>query len=375
MEGPRGATSADAPSLKELVGCVFRPTLYEEYPQLFHEANLKNCRIILEDGKAVSHIGMTIQKATLLGCQIRVACIGGVATHPDRRGRGYATHLFADAGQTAYDAGVDFMIISGDRSLYRRAGCRRVGLDFSTTITSEMAKPLADPSLQIAKVDSSAISSIANLYALEPVRFLRTRDDYARAFGCSFVMNRPSDFLLISRDGEPVAYAILQHTRGDSTVGSLAEIAGDRRALLRTSASIIDQYGLTGLHFHIGGWDRLTRELCRQVGLPCTETNASGTVRIINFAQFMMRMRPYLEQVLPTVTLADLAFGGDDQEGYFIRAGMDVLQIPDRGELSHLLFGTREEMVTDRLMADGQAAELMRQVLPFPAMWYGINYV
>ena len=66
MEGPRGARIEEAESLKELVGLVFRKTLWEEYPQLFHDGNLKNCRVVVEDGKVVSHIGMTEQMASII---------------------------------------------------------------------------------------------------------------------------------------------------------------------------------------------------------------------------------------------------------------------------------------------------------------------
>ncbi len=375
MEGPRGATPADTTFLKELVGHVFRPTLFEEYPQLFNDDNLGNCRIILEGGKPVSHIGMTLQDATILGCHLRVACIGGVATHPDHRGKGYATRLFEDAGEVAYRDGVDFMMVSGDRSLYRRAGCRRIGLDYETTVTNEQATEFSDSSIDVKNVDASAIPIIAGLYALEPVRFLRKREDYERAFACSFVMNRPSDFLLISRNDHPCAYVILQRPREKGIIGNFAEISGDRSAVLGACATIMERYQMSGVHFHIGGWDILTQGLCKQAGLSCSETHASGTVRIIHFRQMMEHMRPYMEQKLGSQQVNALSFEGDDANGYKICFGDEMMHVPDRGELAHLLFGTREETVADRLAEGGKVAELMRQMLPFPAMWYGINYV
>ena len=135
----RGATPADRDSLRALVGAVFRPSLFDEYPQLFHDGNINNCRIVVEDGKAVSHVGMTIQDASLFGCAVRVSCIGGVGTYESHRGRGFAGACLDDAERISREKGVDFMIISGDRAMYRRAGCRRFGNGFTVTLTADDA--------------------------------------------------------------------------------------------------------------------------------------------------------------------------------------------------------------------------------------------
>src|SRR5690348_8886220 len=131
MDGPRGARKEDLPSLRALTDLVMREGLVDQYVQLFNEDNYENLRICVEDGKCVSHVGMTEQGAVLLGCPIHAACIGGVCTHPDYRKRGFASASFDDAARKAREDGIDLMIVSGDRNLYRMRGCVHVGSDLA----------------------------------------------------------------------------------------------------------------------------------------------------------------------------------------------------------------------------------------------------
>src|SRR5436305_8911342 len=101
MEGPRGVRPADMESLRELTGLVMREGLVDQFAQLFAESNYENLRVCLEHGRCVSHVGMTQSGAALFGCPIRVACIGGVCTHPDYRKLGLASACFDDAARKA----------------------------------------------------------------------------------------------------------------------------------------------------------------------------------------------------------------------------------------------------------------------------------
>ena len=116
------------------------------------------------------------------------------------------------------------------------------------------------------------------------------------------------------------------------------------------------------------------QELLSEEGIVLQPSHSAGTVQIVNFPQLMNRLRPYFEEILGVAEASRLQFTAEDGT-YQIRYGSDSLTIPERGELAHLIFGTREEMVADRLASESKAAELMRQVLPIPALWYGINYV
>ena len=58
MDGPRSLHSSEWEQLNTVVETVFRPGMFEQYPQLFNEANRHNLRVVAADGKVVSHVGM-----------------------------------------------------------------------------------------------------------------------------------------------------------------------------------------------------------------------------------------------------------------------------------------------------------------------------
>ncbi|MBI1924661.1 GNAT family N-acetyltransferase [Candidatus Poribacteria bacterium] len=373
IEGPRGTRSEEREPLRQLVGNVFRPSLMDEYPQLFHDGNLENCRIILEDGKIVSHVGLTQQWASILGCTVGVGCIGGVGTDKAHRGKGYATQLFDDASAKCYAEGFDFMIISGDRSLYRRAGCRKVGRGYEATIAVEQAERF-DAGVSIVSCTEADIPTLSAIYRAEPVRFLRPREVYERALDCCVVMNRFSGFWLIKKGDAVRGYAIVSKPSDRDTTVRIAEYAGERTTILGAFAQIGKAYHRQNVALHILGVDGLMRDLLSECGIALKPSHSAGTVQIVNSPQLMARMRPYFEEILGAAEASRLHFTAEEG-AYQIRYDADSLTIPERGELAHLIFGTREEMVADHLAGEGKVAELMRRVLPIPALWYGINYV
>src|SRR5581483_7666368 len=141
-DGPRALKPNEWTQLDALVSAVFRPQMFHDYPQLFNERNRHNLRIVAEDGKVVTHVGMIERPASLAGCRIDVACIGAVATYPDYRGKGFASQAFQDCCDKAAADGIDIMLISGGRGLYTRVGCRQVRQDWDVAIAPEGASAL-----------------------------------------------------------------------------------------------------------------------------------------------------------------------------------------------------------------------------------------
>jgi predicted N-acetyltransferase YhbS len=408
MEGPRGVRKEDMPSLRALTGLVMREGLVDQFAQLFNEDNFENLIVCAEDGKCVSHVGMTQGGAVLYGCPIRVACIGGVCTHPDYRKQGLASACFDFAFQKAYDEGVDIMIVSGDRNLYRMRGCVHVGRDQTFTITDENLQSGRTPALDSSEVkppdrhshtsrgeelpDSPKIGGwganlpsvtvnvmkpdelplVADCYRAEPVRFSRTPEDYGYALQSEYVMNRPSDFLVIRERGDFRGYMIAPRTNTDGKA-SIAEYAGDRRACLAAMPELFKRYGLSSLGFHVLRHDPLMRSLCEQAGLDGTFRTTPGTVTLVNFPQLMERMRPYFEECLGLRIASGLSFTMEGDQHIFALNNEQMAL--DRSEACRTLFGTVD--LTDQSGPGwhGELGAALRAILPLPTLHYGINYV
>ena len=194
-DGPRALRADEWDQLDRLESAVFRPEMFRDYPQLFDEANRDNLRVVSEDGKVVSHVGMTERAASLAGCRIDVCCIGAVATYQEYRGRGFASAAFQDCCAKAAADGVDVMLISGGRGLYTRVGCRQVGQDWDVAFApGQAASALSSHPATLVPATAADIPALRALHQQEAVRFLRPREDWEMALDCGIVMNTASDF-------------------------------------------------------------------------------------------------------------------------------------------------------------------------------------
>jgi len=369
---PRGARPEDREELRALVGKVFRPNLMDEYPQLFHDGNLRNCRISEEDGKIVSHVGMTIQDAAIFGNRIRVACIGGVGTDPEYRGKGHATACFEDAGRVAREQGVDLMMVSGDRKLYRLAGCRGVGPGAWTELTRDAAQGIPADGFSLRRATLGDIDLLGAMHRAEPVHWFRPPDTWQRSLDCGWVMNRLSNFWIVERAHAAYAYFVLAEPGTRDASPWVSEYAGDRRALFSAFGIIVRERELASVRWFIPGWSRMWAAIVGEYGLEMRSSHTSGTYLIVNFAQLAERMKPYLSEFLGTQTTARLSFR--DGASPVVALGGERFTLRDKGCAAHFLFGTLEERRTPA-PSEGELGSAYARAFPLPALWYGLNYV
>jgi len=347
-----------------------RVGLVDQYVQLFHEENYDNLRICVDNGICVSHVGMTEGEAVLYGCRIQVACIGGVCTLPEYRKQGLASACFDDALRKAYQDGVDLMIVSGDRNLYRMRGCVHVGgdLHFELTLDTLPVEPVERArNLTVEVMTEEEMSLVMNCYRAEPVRFVRSPEDYHRALQSVRVMDRESDFLVVRDSGDFRGYLIAPRP-GVETQPRVAEFAGDRHAILAALPQVLRRCGQSRLGFTALSHDTLMHSLCKQAGLQGEVRTTPGTITLVNFPQCMERMRPYLVETLGRQTAARLRFQQDGERYLF---AFDTEEfVTDRAGAARLLFGAHPNAGFSQLRS-----AVWGRFLPLPTLWYGINYV
>ena len=375
MEGPRAVRKNEIGSLRELTGIVMRKGLVDQYPQLFNEDNYENLRVCVENGGCVSHVGMTEREAVLFGCAIGVCCIGAVCTHPDFRKRGLASACFDDAARKARNDGVDVMIVSGDRNLYRMRGCLQVGIDHLFQVPAEAIPPAFEElagRVTVETMEEAELPLVMECYRSEPVRFIRPPDDYAYALQSGWVMNRRSDFLVVRERGTFRGYVIARRPEADS-ITMLSELSGDRHALIAAVPHIIRKYGLKSLSFRSDNHDALLRSLCEQAGLKDTAKPTAGTVTILDFLRLMERMRPRFTELLGRHTTNRLAFREEGGSRVFA-LGEEELKT-DRDTATKIVFGSVEGPPDALQSLRSPLGDALRTIFPLPTLWYGLNYV
>lgn len=394
VDGPRALRQDEWEGLSHVVGTVFRPTMFAEYPQLFNAENRENLRVVAQSGRVVCHVGMTQRAASLQGCRIEIASIGAVATLDEFRGKGLASAAFQDACDTAAHNGIDLMLISGGRGLYQRAGCRSVGLDYDFLLDESAAGKLASVrppgggGFTFVPLTTTHVPEMRALHAAEPVRFIRRAEDWRMALECGIVMNTASDFWGVRLGDVLVAYVIVhqpaktRRREGEPTFTRVVEIAGQRAAILASLPEMRRHYGTEQIRVHAQGSDPVFARVLRlTTGLPGLESGFSGTLRVINFPQLMERCRPLLAERIGHTATRELEFAADEPPGsagggFTIRRGAEAIRIKDLGSLATFLFGARKPAESDQPpTGNGALINDLRAALPLPVPWYGISYV
>ena len=372
-DGIRSIRADEFDQLAHLFDNVFWTGLVERYPHMYVPENAGNLRVRVVNGQIVAHIGTLRREASLFGCGVQVASLGGVATLEEHRGKGYATALLEDNVRLCRNDGVDFIIVSGYRKMYHRFGCRYVGRDWSYGLTQDRAGDLDDPGLEVAEAREEDLPSLAALYRQEPVRWFRPPSDYANAL-VGYTMNRPAYVLTIRECGALRGYVILQEAREqDEGRVQVLEYAGDRRSVVGVLGKLVRTYGLAAMGLHVMGWDSLMRDLLARRDLVGASAPGSGTILLVNFTQLMDRMRPYFTERVGEVEAQSLVFQQRGDEYDFCYGG-DRVVAGDRGTAAQLIFGTPSGSEEPLLASGGRAGEILREIFPIPALWYGLNY-
>ncbi len=370
MEGPRGARIEELEEIVKLSNRVFRSNIEgdmgREYPLLFSEQNCENLRIIKEDNKIVSLVGMLFSDVIILGTKIKVCMIGSVATDPEYRGRGFATLLMQDSILKSLQEGVDIMLISGGRGLYRRLGAINAGL--YKTFHIDKAK-LSRSNLKVKRVNQEDISKLLKLMELEPVRFLRSYEELKTLLGCSMVVNRPGEVLIIEDNNTPLGYVAIQLAKKQEEIPHIKEIGGSRSAIVDSLFTILDTYNKDSILLDVLCSDLEIRHIMEKLGIKGEDRGFAGTIKVINVKRFLKKLDNYFSRML-----------GEEYKDFTIEFNPPVtirfkdenLYIEER-DVPALIFGSIEKKieVPEQLPRIKKVLDIL---FPIPLVDYGLNY-
>lgn len=380
---PRSPEPSEFQALYKLLDSVFRSqggSMAHDYPRLLSEPNRFNLRVIAEGGRILSHAGIVIRDASLEGLQVRVALLGSVATAPEYRGKGLAGRCVKATMERAVELGADIMWISGTRSLYQRLGARPVGDDQEFIISVEEAGRFTRDDIEVRPLTEDELPEAVELYAHEPVRFIRPLEDWQIGFRMHFAMDRPSRFLGIRESGKLAAYAIV-HEPGSDGRSFVAEYAGARGVLMGALQRIMKDIGASSLQLHLAHHDKTLARRLAAAGLKGRNTPTSGTALVLRFVPFMEKLRARFAERAGEAAGLLLSF---EEEGpplgpdniFRIACGPDVVRIDGRGALAEFLFGTGSGGdLSDAGVHRWGAKGVFKAVLPVPTLWYGLNFI
>lgn len=376
MEGPRGTKKEEFETVMTLINSIFRPdkqSMLQEYSIVYNEENLENIRIIVEDGKAVSHIGTIERDISIHYCKSRTGFIGGVCTDPSYRGRGYATIILNDCMNRFEKNGCDFMLISGGRGLYDKIDSLRVGQVHNITVTKGDLKRFKEvDTVSIEPYNENYLPQMFAAYDKKKVKFIRLKKDWEIGLKCGQVMNKPSNFFIVKNKDEFEGYLIISFAGEEtSKTGNVLEYAGSTKSLIESIPLLFQQFNLQSLILNIPFEDQNFAKLIIDKGVNASVGPiAQMTVRILNFERLMNRLRPYFIKKIGRIARG-MEFEEKNKK-FSILLGKEKFTMQNRREMTWTVLGRPGSYP---LLAKGGLEDLLKEIFPVPFVWYGLNYI
>ena len=374
LEGPRGTRIDERDKMIRLVNHVFMEQqnrsgdMREFFPVLFADQNLENCRILLDGGQPVTHVGYVVRDAIIRASTVTLACVGSVCTYEDYRGRGLASAVLDDCEARMRRQGVDVVLVSGGRGLYLRRGARTVGRHVRYRLTPADANRLEDRSISIRPARAEDRPILAALYDMSPVRHVRSPLDWDRWLACGWCGMAVAPVYFACRGDEPTAYVVQAKLRDEQEAAVAHEWAGDAAAVAALLAA------LPGLS------ERAVAEVVADpimdgplvaildaAGLDAEPANFGRTVKVLRPSALFDKLRP---QLTPRGRDIRVTATGD---GARLKLGPDALELA-ADEVARAFFGDPDDVLPARFESAGSLGRAWLDSFPFPLPRYGYNY-
>jgi len=374
IDGPRAARREEIESVVQLADQVFtqgtRPSMGELYPLIFDPQHPDAMRVIFEDGRPVSLIGVVVRDGFILGRRCRIACIGSVCTEPEARGKGLATRLLEDTLELCRARKVQLLLVSGGRGLYFRQGCVAAGQFNRWTVRLDAVPPVpAGLSAEVAR--AREIPELAQLHQGEPTRFCRSRRDWKRLLACRNVVDQSGDVFLIHFEGQAVAYAAVQRAVPGQDVAFISELGGSRRAVVEAIPAMVAGAEEVARLSCQAGDTEMNYWMTRCSAERESHSGEDSTARLIDLRGFLREMMPVLRERAQSLRRSFRLRHRDD--GLEVKSGRESVLLQDPAAIAQLLFNGPQAEIAE-LVGQDKLTEAAVGILPIPRPLYGLNF-
>ncbi|HOK55808.1 MAG TPA: GNAT family N-acetyltransferase [bacterium] len=338
----------------ELADLVFRPkekSMGIETPIMYSKENIEkgNTFIAIENKKIVSFVGLVEEEINVYGNRMKIGEIGNVCTHPDYRGKGFASALLQKAIEKATEDKIAYLMISGGRSLYKRIGAVSM-LYYVYQIRGKNKKV----DFKIKRFRDEMFSDCMKIYQKEPVRFIRNKD-FSQLFSLyngkyrKKVMLCESRIYVIQKEREILGYWAEGERKGVINIGYNREFAGSRKFLVEAWKS---RRGKKNIFVPL--WDR---ELHYLLGKE-KEKREMGTILLINPEILFSSLYDFFRE-----RNIEIEYRTEDNK-FLLKAYNEEKKFENLTTFSEFLFNFHEENQNG----------IWKKILPIPLPSYGLNY-
>lgn len=360
----RVARPEDMKEIGRLSDSVFRAKrgghMADEFPHLYDPANASHWYVAFDGNRAVSIVGAMNWPVVIAGAATRAASVGSVATDSQYRGGGLASQLLALAEEQLVAKSVRIMLISGDLPLYLRFGARAIGrvdwyrLSPRTPSHQYHVRPIDpyDDAPWVARLNQSrgtrfgrSLSQLRALLVSQPMTQVEQGTQVA---------------LMVMREGQPVAYVVLNHRPFEGREASrVSEWGGDPTGVLEALRTVPD-WPEKGIEVPVLGEDGALLGALGESELIRREP-VSWLAKVIDGAGLAHDLRAVWDEISDLPLTIDRAH----PDTYRVHLGQEVWGV-DAAELTEWVFGLE---VPHR-------PGVFHGIWPVPALWpEGLNYI
>lgn len=254
------------------------------------------CSYVLErNGKIVSHVGVFPIDIVVAGASIRVGGIGGVATLPGERGKGYMSRLLYHAIEVMRETGCLVSGLGGDRQRYGAFGWELAGLAYHLEFSHRSLDRAGIVPVSLEeKVPWEAVRTIA--------RFQTNRVCHVRRPNLELQLRKQGLRVWVAEDGYAVARG---EGWADISILELVSASGREAGMVRAILAWMLGSRAT---WRISAWEH--ESLARV--MPCVSTwsaTSDWVYRIINLYGLLSAFKPVLEQRAVSLRDFDVTIG------------------------------------------------------------------
>ncbi len=356
------------------------PRWFERYAPRFYgplRAQLADKWVFKASGRIVAHVGVFPFTCVVEGGRMRVAGIGGVATDPSFRGRGFMQDLLEFVDRRNRDQGYALSILWGDRWRYNQFGYERALVHNRFVFSRRFfRRPPGDGAVRrAAPLD---LPVLHRLFSRHPFRCQRDRTGQRLALSRHLEGQEPRILVWEGKRGV-AAYAMFFRDRERSPRNwGLAEWGGTEKHVMTLMGYFLHQEGVGAVvaSFPEGG------NLFREAALQCDEMTRStlgGMVRILDLGRVLKAFERQMRERYaadPLRQSGEWSLGLEGGAPVTLSAEREFRVFPGRSARNHvtlkpldatrLLFG---DTPPENPLTDDEATARFLDAL-FPLSWY-----
>ncbi|MDQ0088085.1 putative N-acetyltransferase YhbS [Paenibacillus anaericanus] len=348
----------------------------EIFPALFQPGVSHSYGAFDQYGDIVSFMGMVPLIINSGSVNLSAFSIGAVCTHPEYRGQGIASRLLSLCLQHAKDAGASLLFISGDKSLYLRAGSVYFGKSTQFILDPPAARHLVSEQnlWNFRDMKPEDIFAMHDLIKSQTGTIQWGLSDLQQFIGTSpmATLYGLTQYIKVAElPGEGIsAFAVVgvprpdsspeQHQEQTSQVGTVIEWAGSNKAVTALLSHLLSHFNLTSLEINLPWQYTQLAASLEEAGTGQIPSTNAGTLLVADGNTLITQSR------LDSVHGHDLTISIDTEGTYILNSPDGASVIGGDAELCSLLFDPDTEIT--------QPSKFKLKTLPLPYM-YGLYFI